>query len=61
MSPTQPNFVPSNVHFEVDDVEDPWVLPTDKLYSFIFCRYMAASILDWPRLVGRIFESGPSP
>lgn len=37
------------------------MLPTDKLYSFIFCRYMAASILDWPQLVGRIFESGPSP
>ncbi|KAK1755495.1 S-adenosyl-L-methionine-dependent methyltransferase [Echria macrotheca] len=55
LSATQPNFVPPNVRFEVDDVEDPWV-HSDK-FDFIFCRYMAASIHDWPKLVGSVFEN----
>lgn len=28
----------------------------DKKYDYIMCRYMAASIKDWPRLVKNIFE-----
>ncbi|KXX74362.1 Malonyl-[acyl-carrier protein] O-methyltransferase 1 [Madurella mycetomatis] len=48
-------FPPPNVRFEVDDVEDSWVHP--KEFSWIFCRYMAASILDWPNLVTNIYEN----
>ncbi|GAB1311719.1 hypothetical protein MFIFM68171_01929 [Madurella fahalii] len=55
LSANQPNFVPANVRFEVDDVEDAWVHP--KEFSWIFCRYMAASILDWPNLVTNIYEN----
>jgi hypothetical protein len=49
-----PNFVPPNVKFEVDDVESEWV--HDAKFDWIFCRYMAASIFEWPKLVGNIFE-----
>ena len=50
-----PTMVPPNVKFEVDDVEEtPWV--HDAKFSWIFCRYMAASIHDWPKLVNTIFE-----
>lgn len=49
-----PEFVPPNVRFEVDDVENEWVYPTP--YTYIFSRYLAASISNWPQLVGRIYE-----
>jgi len=49
-----PTFVPPNLKFEVDDVESPWL--HDAKFSWIFCRYMAASIHDWPKLVNTIYE-----
>ncbi|KAK4155427.1 S-adenosyl-L-methionine-dependent methyltransferase [Chaetomidium leptoderma] len=55
LSATQPSYVPPNVKFEVDDVEDPWVHPTK--FDWIFSRYMAASIHDWPKLMSNIFEN----
>ncbi len=54
-----PTFVPPNVKFEVDDVESEWIHP--QKFSWIFCRYMAASIHDWPKLVNNIYESAPLP
>ncbi|KAK1708926.1 methyltransferase domain-containing protein [Colletotrichum acutatum] len=55
LSPIQPEWVPPNVKFEVDDVECAWIV--NKKYDFIFSRGMAASIGDWPRLVRRIYEN----
>lgn len=46
--------VPPNVRFEIDDVESPWV--ETKKYDFIMCRYMTASITDWPKLVRNIYK-----
>ncbi|KAJ0382152.1 hypothetical protein COL922a_013126 [Colletotrichum nupharicola] len=46
--------VPPNVKFEVDDVESPWVAPK---YDFIYCRFMAGAIADWPRLVKNTFKN----
>ncbi|KNB16563.1 hypothetical protein FOXG_14391 [Fusarium oxysporum f. sp. lycopersici 4287] len=53
LSAIQPTWVPPNVKFEVDDVEQPWV--HDK-FDYIFSRYMSTSILDWPKLVENVFE-----
>ncbi|KXH51308.1 TAM domain methyltransferase [Colletotrichum nymphaeae SA-01] len=47
--------VPPNVKFEVDDVESAWTV--NEKYNFIFSRGMAASIADWPKLVGRTYEN----
>ncbi|KAI3558369.1 TAM domain methyltransferase [Colletotrichum abscissum] len=55
LSPIQPAWVPPNVRFEIDDVESAWVV--DEKYDFIFTRYMAASIADWPKLVHRVYEN----
>jgi hypothetical protein len=46
--------VPPNVKFEIDDVESPWLHSYP--FDFIFCRYMAACIVDWPRLVKNVYE-----
>ncbi|KAK1637579.1 S-adenosyl-L-methionine-dependent methyltransferase [Colletotrichum phormii] len=52
LSAIQPSWAPPNVRFEVDDVESPWV---EQKYDYIMCRYMAGSILDWPKLVKNIY------
>ncbi|KAL0777742.1 hypothetical protein CaCOL14_005395 [Colletotrichum acutatum] len=54
LSPIQPEWVPPNVKFEIDDIESPWV--DNRKYDFIMCRYMVASIKDWPGLIKNIFE-----
>lgn len=53
LSPIQPQWVPPNVRFSVDDVELDW---TDDMYDYIHCRYMAASIRDWPTLISQAFR-----
>ncbi|KAF5522698.1 Secondary metabolism regulator LAE1 [Colletotrichum aenigma] len=55
LSAIQPEWVPPNVKFEVDDVESEWV--HNEKFDFTFCRYMAASISDWPKLMSRIYEN----
>ncbi|KAK1705378.1 S-adenosyl-L-methionine-dependent methyltransferase [Colletotrichum lupini] len=55
LSPIQPQWVPPNVKFIIDDVELDWAEPEQ--YDYIHCRYMAGSIKDWPRLVNQIYEN----
>lgn len=53
-SPIQPQWVPPNVIFEVDDVESEWEY--SRPFSFIHSRYMAGSIADWPRLMHQCYK-----
>ncbi|KAG6034859.1 hypothetical protein E4U41_006351 [Claviceps citrina] len=55
LSPIQPSWVPNNVKFLVDDIELDWV-QSDQ-YGYIHCRYMAASVKDWPRLMRQIYTT----
>ncbi|KAK2051778.1 methyltransferase domain-containing protein [Colletotrichum caudatum] len=55
LSANQPNWVPPNVKFEIDDVESPWV--SARKFDFIFCRYMVGAIADWPKLMDSIYEN----
>lgn len=54
LSPIQPNLVPPNVRFEVDDIEEDWMYTTP--FDFIHARYLAAAIQDWPRLFRQAYE-----
>lgn len=54
ISASMPAFVPPNVRFEIDDVEDPWTYSTP--FNYIHCRYMTGSIKDWPKLMSQCFE-----
>lgn len=54
LSPIQPTFVPPNLTFEVDDVEQPWMFSNK--FDFIYIRTMARAIRDWPRLYEQCFE-----
>ncbi|KAF4987147.1 hypothetical protein FGRMN_10531 [Fusarium graminum] len=55
ISPIQPDWVPPNVKFVIDDVEADWVEPEP--YDYIHCRYMAGSIKDWPRLLKQAYAN----
>ncbi|PMD30003.1 S-adenosyl-L-methionine-dependent methyltransferase [Hyaloscypha variabilis F] len=54
LSPTQPNSVPPNVQFEIDDVEKEWTFQNP--FDLVHVRFMAASLLDWPKLVSQCYK-----
>lgn len=49
------NRVPANVKFEVDDAEENWTFQHQ--FDYIHCRYLAAAISDWEKLVRQCFEN----
>jgi len=54
LSPIQPEFVPPNVKFEVDDSEDTWTF--SHKFDFIHNRAMEGAFADWPRFFQQSFE-----
>jgi len=55
LSPIQPPYVPPNVDFHVDDVEDPWTYSAK--FNFIYARFLTACIGDWPRLFKQCYDN----
>jgi len=55
LSPIQPEWVPPNVKFMVDDVESPWLRPLDH-FDYVHARHTVMAIRDWPKLMRRIYE-----
>lgn len=55
LSPIQPDFVPPNVTFIVDDVEDTWAYSHP--FDFVFCRFMTGSLVDWPKLFQQSYDN----
>ncbi|CCF47165.1 hypothetical protein CH063_04073 [Colletotrichum higginsianum] len=55
LSPPQQEFVPPNVRFEIDDVEEEWIesLPFDYIHS----RFMNASIANWKEYIKNCFDN----
>ncbi|KAL7276587.1 hypothetical protein RUND412_000429 [Rhizina undulata] len=56
LSPIQPQWVPPNLTFEVDDIEEPWSW-ADNSFDFIHIRHMAGHIVNWPRLYRQAFKA----
>ncbi|KAL2108131.1 hypothetical protein VUR80DRAFT_4249 [Thermomyces stellatus] len=55
LSPIQPAFIPPNVTFVVDDVEDDWTFSAP--FDFIYSRFLTGSIKNWPRFFRQSFEN----
>ena len=55
LSPIQPDWVPPNVKFMVDDVESPWLHPRN-FFDYIHSRHTVMAIKDWPKLLRRSLE-----
>ncbi|KAF9872040.1 methyltransferase domain-containing protein [Colletotrichum karsti] len=54
LSPIQPDYVPPNCIFEIEDVERPWrwTIPFD----FIFVRHMNACFESWETMLSQAFQ-----
>ena len=55
LSPIQPSWVPPNVKFEVDDIEEPWTFPRNH-FDYIHVRNLIGGVKDWCKLIERAFE-----
>ncbi|KAK4032739.1 S-adenosyl-L-methionine-dependent methyltransferase [Parachaetomium inaequale] len=54
LSPIQPAFVPPNLEFFVDDLENDWTFVTK--FDFIYARMLTGAIKDWPRLCSQAYQ-----
>lgn len=50
----QPEWVPPNLHFEIDDAEEEWDYHRE--FDYIHVRSMGGSIGDWPRLLEQAYK-----
>ncbi|KAJ0385902.1 hypothetical protein COL922a_005495 [Colletotrichum nupharicola] len=55
LSPIQSDWVPPNVHFIVDDVEDEWLSGDN--FDFIHMRNLASLVHDLPKLLERVYAN----
>ncbi|KAK4544901.1 hypothetical protein LTR36_003805 [Oleoguttula mirabilis] len=55
LSAIQPEWVPPNCHFAVDDVEDEWTYPADH-FDFVHIRCLMGSISDWKALYSQAYD-----
>ncbi|KAI8948688.1 S-adenosyl-L-methionine-dependent methyltransferase [Xylaria longipes] len=56
ISPSQPEWVPPNLKFEIEDCTQPWTYPRDA-FDFIHLRYLYGSISDWDALYAEAFKT----
>ncbi|KAI1779354.1 S-adenosyl-L-methionine-dependent methyltransferase [Hypoxylon cercidicola] len=55
LSPIQPQWVPPNVRFMVDDVESPWLHPKNH-FDYIHSRHTIMAIKDWDKLLRTSYD-----
>ena len=51
----QPDWVPPNCVFEIDDIEAQWLYKPDH-FDFIHVREMLLAVRDWDRLIRQAYE-----
>ncbi|KAJ0331008.1 hypothetical protein COL922a_012090 [Colletotrichum nupharicola] len=47
-------YVPPNVIFQVDDIEEPWTISNG--FDYIHSRMMTGSISDWDKYLQKCYE-----
>ncbi|GKT41993.1 putative methyltransferase tdiE [Colletotrichum spaethianum] len=55
LSPVRADFVPPNVRFEVDDVDEEWTYSLP--FEYIHSRFMTASIGNWKEYIKKCFDN----
>ncbi|KAF4416537.1 Secondary metabolism regulator LAE1 [Colletotrichum fructicola] len=55
LSPIQPEFIPANVMFEIDDIEEGWTW--SKPFDYIHSRMMNSNIGDWDEFVAQAYDN----
>ncbi|PWW76949.1 S-adenosyl-L-methionine-dependent methyltransferase [Tuber magnatum] len=56
LSPIQPQWVPPNCRFEVDDAASPWTFAPDS-FDFIHSRHLSGALADWPEYIKQIYRA----
>lgn len=54
LSPIQPSWVPSNLRFEIDDLEAQWAYPKD-YFDFIHFRSLSGSFSAWDEVLTQAY------
>ncbi|PSS02080.1 methyltransferase [Coniella lustricola] len=54
LSPVQPAYVPPNVQFEIDDLEEPWNFSYP--FDYIHVMMMTGAFRDWPNFYRQAFD-----
>lgn len=54
LSPIQPDWVPPNVHFIIDDIESEWLYPLDH-FDMVHARHMAMGIKNWEHVLSSVY------
>ncbi|KAK1993100.1 S-adenosyl-L-methionine-dependent methyltransferase [Colletotrichum falcatum] len=54
LSPIQPEWVPTNCKFHVDDYEDEWTYREDEHFDYIHGRALSGTSSDWARFYDRV-------
>ncbi|KAI5845283.1 S-adenosyl-L-methionine-dependent methyltransferase [Morchella snyderi] len=55
LSPIQPEWVPPNLQFEIDDFTKEWAHQPNS-FDFVHARALYGSIGDWPQFISRAYE-----
>ena len=55
LSPIQPQWVPPNLHFQIDDCETDWNF--NQRFDFIHMRNLGGTIANWPKLIKATFDN----
>ncbi|OHW95452.1 methyltransferase domain-containing protein [Colletotrichum incanum] len=55
LSPIQPQDVPPNVRFEVDDIEEEWLY--SRSFDYVHSRFINACISDWEKMIRKAYKS----
>ncbi|KAI0837016.1 S-adenosyl-L-methionine-dependent methyltransferase [Hypoxylon sp. FL0890] len=56
ISPQQPQWIPPNLKFEVDDVTQPWTYEPNS-FDYIHLRWLTGSVPDWYALYREVFKA----
>lgn len=52
----QPNNVPPNLRFIIDDVEEDWGYEPNP-FDYVHARYLSGCLKDWPRLLKQAYDN----
>ncbi|KAI1400250.1 S-adenosyl-L-methionine-dependent methyltransferase [Hypoxylon fuscum] len=56
ISPSQPQWIPPNLRFEIDDVTQPWTYGRNS-FDYIHMRWLVGAIEDWDKLFRECFNA----
>jgi SAM-dependent methyltransferase len=57
LSPIQPEWVPGNCRFHVDDYEDEWTYRDDEKFDYVHGRALSGTVGDWANFYRQIRQN----